>query len=180
MLNKPENPDLVFLYKNWSQQLYTLKLNMGSITMMPRPPGSNQLEEFSSFLASQSINKVISLLQNNEAQTLGLNFEESALQKEGIDFINFQIKDHSVPQFILPFNQLVSVLLEDLKCGKNLAIHCYAGIGRTGILAAALMINLGESVDSALIKLSKVRGLRVPETIQQISWLHQYEDQVSK
>jgi protein-tyrosine phosphatase len=153
VLNKPENPDLVFLYKNWSQQLYTLKLDMGSITMMPKPPGANQLSAFSSFLASQPIHKVVSLLQINEAISLGLEFEETQFDKQGIEFINFQIKDHNVPQFILPFNQLVKILAEDLNQGKNIAIHCYAGIGRTGILAAALLINLGESVDSALIKL---------------------------
>ena len=180
MLNKPENPDRVFLYKSWSQQLYPLQLKQGSITMMPRPPGSHQLKVFASFLASQSIDKVVSLLQIKEANSLGLEFEETELEKQGVEFINFQIKDHNVPQFILPFNQLVQILTEDIKQGKNIAIHCYAGIGRTGMLAAAVLINLGERVDSALIKLSKTRGLRVPETLQQISWLHHYEDQLSK
>ncbi len=179
MLNKPENPELVFLYKNWSQQLFTLKLSSGSITMMPRPPGKHELSSFCGFLANQSIDKVVSLLQISEAKSLGLEYQETELSNKNIQFVNFQIKDHSVPQFILPFNQLVKVINEDLKAGKNIAIHCYAGIGRTGMLAAALLINQGESVDTALIKLSKVRGLRVPETIQQISWLHHYEDQIS-
>jgi protein-tyrosine phosphatase len=126
------------------------------------------------------MDKVVSFLQINEAKSLGLEYEETELAKNQIEFINFQIKDHNVPQFILPFNQLVKVLSADLDQGKNLALHCYAGIGRTGMLAAAVLINQGESVDSALIKLSKVRGLRVPETLQQISWLHHYEDQISK
>ena len=63
--------------------------------------------------------------------------------------------------------------------GKNLAIHCYAGIGRTGLIAASILIKMGMQVDEALIKLSQTRGLRVPETIQQITWLHHHAEQLS-
>ena len=63
---------------------------------------------------------------------------------------------------------------------KNIAIHCYAGIGRTGLIAASILIKQGMDVDTALIKLSKTRGLRVPETIGQIAWLHRHASELSK
>lgn len=157
--------------------MHTYSVDKGSLTLMPAPPGNQQLRPFAKFLKSQNISTVVSLLQADEAQSLGLGFEESILAEESIEFINFPIKDHSVPGFILPFKSLINRLCADLKQKKKIAIHCYAGIGRTGILAASVLIRKGYAVDFALLELSQVRGTRVPETLEQISWLHRYEDE---
>jgi protein-tyrosine phosphatase len=69
-------------------------------------------------------------------------------------------------------------LSSELSQGKNIAIHCYAGIGRTGMVAAGILMKQGQSVDLALLELSRIRGLRVPETLEQITWLHRHEDQI--
>ena len=178
MDNSSQNSEKVFLYKQWDAKIFKYELEQGSITLMPRPPGGTHLEPYIAFLKDRNVDIVISLLQFNEVNALSLTNEGYACEEAGIEFINFQIKDHSVPQFITPFNLLVEKLLNEVNAGKNIAIHCYAGIGRTGLLAASILIKGGMMVDSALLELSKKRGVRVPETIQQISWLHHHIDEL--
>lgn len=178
MQSLPKQSDLLFLYKKWSRQLFTLQLPQGSITMMPCPPGGTDHVEFAKFLKLKQIDVVVSLLQNEESIDLGLNSQPSDLDNQDIEYINFPIQDHNVPQFVVPFKSLVIQLEKLIKHDKNIAVHCYAGIGRTGILSASLMIHLGYDVDTSLIKLSQARKLRVPETLEQITWLHRYEKEL--
>ncbi len=179
MINTSNDSEKVFLYKQWDKSLFCYVLEKGSITMMPKPVGGEQLSAYIEFLKYRDVDVLVSLLQFEEMNTHLLVNEGFECEAQGIEFINFQIKDHDVPQFIVPFNHLVEKLSSDLQQGKNIAIHCYAGIGRTGMLAASLLIKQGMQIDEALIDLSRTRGLRVPETIQQITWLHHHIDELS-
>jgi len=179
MAHLESSADIVFIYKQWDQQLFCYSGQNGDISLMQKPPGGEQLPTFITYLKQKKIDILVSLLQFDEINQHGLVNANFYCQESNIEFINFQINDHSVPQFFLPFNQLIKKLADELKAGKNIVIHCYAGIGRTGITAAAILIKLGMHVDEALIQLSQVRGLRVPETLEQISWLHHHAQQLS-
>lgn len=171
--------DMVFLHKQWDKGVFTYNMESGSITMMPKPLGGSQLNAYIQFLKSRNINVLVSLLQYQEMVTHALINEGSECEAASIEFINFHIKDHDTPQFFIPFNHLIDQLVNHIASGKNIAIHCYAGIGRTGLIAASILIKMGLQVDEALIKLSQVRGLRVPETMQQITWLHRHAEELS-
>lgn len=172
------NSDRIFIHKQWDKQVFKHELSKGSISLMPKPPGGEQLADYIEYLQNRDVHVLVSLLQFDEVNSYSLINEGSHCKDFDIEFVNFQIKDHDVPAFFLPFNQLIEKLANDIKLDKNIAIHCYAGIGRTGITAASILIKLGLQVDSALIKLSQTRGLRVPETLEQISWLHHHAEQL--
>jgi protein-tyrosine phosphatase len=178
MPNVTINSDKVFLFKQWKKHVFQLNLENGSIIMMPKPPGGLQLKAYVEFLKSLEVDCVVSLLQQPEIEQFSLTQEGVECREQNIAFINFPIQDHSIPQFFLPFNQLIEKLSLALNKNKIIAIHCYAGIGRTGITAASLLIKNGVQVDLALMDLSKTRGLRVPETLEQITWLHRYSEQL--
>ena len=178
MSNVTINSDKIFLFKQWKKHIFQLSLENGSIIMMPKPPGGNQLKAYVEFLKSIEVDCVVSLLQQPEIEQFSLTQEGVECREQNIAFINFPIQDHSIPQFFLPFNQLIEKLSQVLNKNKTIAIHCYAGIGRTGITAASLLIKNGVQVDLALIDLSKTRGLRVPETLEQITWLHHHNEQL--
>lgn len=180
MNNVSHNSDKIFLHKQWDNRVYRYKLDIGSIIMMPKPPRGIQLPSFIEYLKDRDVNSVVSLLQFDEVNALGLANEASECRNFEIEYLNFQIKDHGTPKFFVPYNQLIEKLASDVQQGKNIAIHCYAGIGRTGLTAASILIKLGMQVDMALIDLSGVRGLRVPETLEQITWLHHYSEQLKK
>lgn len=173
------NADMVFLHKQWDKNVFTFEMEHGSISLMPKPPGGSQLPAYIQFLKSRNIDVLVSLLQYEEIISHSLLNEGIECEELSIEFINFPIKDHSTPQFIIPFNHLIEQLVKRIESKKNIAIHCYAGIGRTGLIAASILIKMGIQVDEALIKLSQTRGLRVPETIQQITWLHHHSEQLS-
>jgi protein-tyrosine phosphatase len=62
-------------------------------------------------------------------------------------------------------------LVADLAAGRHVVIHCWAGIGRSSVLAASLMVLTGVTPDEAVRRISDVRGQAVPETPEQRAWI---------
>src|SRR5262249_25284547 len=50
-------------------------------------------------------------------------------------------------------------------------IHCRAGIGRSGLVGAAVLLHCGFTVREAFAAISKARGVQVPDTAEQSEWL---------
>jgi protein-tyrosine phosphatase len=61
-----------------------------------------------------------------------------------------------------------------LASGRNVVIHCRQGVGRTGLVAACLLVARGESPETAVEKLSAARGVSTPETAEQRRWIDHY------
>jgi hypothetical protein len=49
------------------------------------------------------------------------------------------------------------------------------GIGRSSIIAGCLLFKAGYKTNQIIQHISKVRGLRVPDTEEQIAWLKKQE-----
>ena len=68
-------------------------------------------------------------------------------------------------------------LLDDLQArlaaGQTLVVHCGAGIGRAGTVAAALLIGLGESLDDALATVAASRPMAGPQDPSQLALLRE-------
>lgn len=58
-------------------------------------------------------------------------------RNSGIEVLHFPIQDYDVPDAIA-LNQVLNKMVNLVGSGKNLAIHCHAGMGRTGLVAACL------------------------------------------
>ncbi len=156
----------------WRDRVHTLSHSGGALLLMPKPPGASQLPHFIAFLRSIETHTLVSMLQPVEQQRLGLADCAACCQNHGIEYRQHPIPDHGTPGDAAAFIRLAGELAEQLRAGRRVAIHCYAGIGRTGLMAASALMHLGESVDTAVIKLSRARTLRMPETLEQIQFLH--------
>ncbi len=55
--------------------------------------------------------------------------------------------------------------------GLNTVVHCRAGIGRTGIIAAGVLLHCGFEPQEAIEHISEQRGVAVPDTQEQIDWV---------
>ena len=55
--------------------------------------------------------------------------------------------------------------------GKRVAIHCRAGVGRSALLAAALLVAGGVEVEAAFRRVADARGCPVPDTPEQRAWV---------
>ena len=117
------------------------------------------------------INLVVSLLEINEARTLGLEAEREEVRALGMDFVSFPIQDMGLPASVEEFASLSKMLLKQVNTGANVLIHCHAGIGRSGLMAAGMLLHCDLNPKQAFAHVSKMRGVRVPETPEQEHWL---------
>lgn len=62
----------------------------------------------------------------------------SFYEREGMDVIHLPIPDHGVPPNRKAFQEAVRTVMEQSQKGRTTAIHCLAGIGRTGMFIACL------------------------------------------
>jgi len=146
------------------------QLPKGKIGMIPRPRGGEWLETDLIKLQSESINTIVSLLEQSEIRELGLQSEEIICRNQGIEYINYPIKDRSVPESKITFNKLIQYLHQLLLEDKTVLIHCRMGIGRTSLVCACLL-GLHYSFDKNIFHLlSSIRKLNVPDTEDQKQW----------
>jgi hypothetical protein len=67
----------------------------------------------------------------------------------------------------LPVGRITGFLEE----GKNVAVHCRQGVGRSGLIAAGALMSSGIATEEAIDLVGIARGLTVPETPDQLEWL---------
>jgi protein-tyrosine phosphatase len=106
--------------------------------------------------------------------------QEAGLSRtHGLRFLSLPIEDRGVPNSLSEAAGVVATVNDMLARGMNVAIHCRQGIGRSGMIAAAVLTASGLSPELALNRVSEARGLTVPETEQQRAWLLEFEHQVA-
>ncbi len=143
----------------------------GRLAIVPRPRGNDWLEDEITAWQQAGLGIIVSLLESDEADALGLSQEASLCEAARIEFISFPIVDRSVPIVRQAALELAAKLVRQLRQGKNIGIHCRQSVGRASLLAASVMMALGVSPENSLRKISEARGCPVPETAQQYEWL---------
>lgn len=121
-------------------------------------------------LRQLGIDHVVSLLEKDEQFDVGLADEEVLCVRNGMRYTSFPITDREVPQKADGL-ALAEALCHDIHNGEHVVIHCRAGIGRTGIIASAVLIQTGYSPREAIHMVSFARGALIPDTEEQDSWI---------
>lgn len=155
------NPDLFWIPGPWR----------GRLAVATRPRGGDWLEDEAAGWRRAGLDVVISLLENEEAAQLELAHEENIAKSNGVDFISFPIPDRGVPASMPAVLSLLKVIVEALEEGKGVAVHCRQGIGRSGLIAAGVLMSSGIGAEKAIESVSSARGLTVPETPAQLQWI---------
>jgi hypothetical protein len=143
----------------------------GRLAISARPRGGDWLEDEAKGWQSAGVEAVVSLLTPEEDAHFELSKEAQACAVHHIKFFGFPIPDRGVPTSLSDFEILISDVRELLKNGRNVAVHCRQGIGRSGMLAASLLAESGLAQQTAIENVSSARGLPVPETPQQTHWV---------
>lgn len=144
---------------------------------MPRPRGNLFLEAEIARFAAENIHVVVSCLTDPEVLTQGLIAEPDLCREQGITFISHPIVDHFIPDSMPDTTRVIQELHGFLLEGKNVAIHCYAGIGRSALLAGCVLILDGMSVNDAFAVISKARDWPVPEMKKQYDWAVKFAEE---
>jgi protein-tyrosine phosphatase len=143
----------------------------GRLAIAARPRGDEWLADDIARWQADGLNLVVSLLEPAEIAELGLRREAELCQAAGIELTSFPIPDRCLPPSRPAAWQLVSAVAKDLAAGSAVAIHCRAGIGRSAVIAACVLICMGIDADQALAMIGAARGLSVPDTEEQREWV---------
>ncbi len=137
---------------------------------MPRPLGGERLREELAALKALGVSDLVSMLPLLEETELELMAEAEYCVAVGLRFHNHPIPDRSLP--LQPdFDRFIDSLVPILSANGFIVIHCRAGIGRSSVVAAALLCRLGLTPAEALRLISRARGFEVPDTEEQRAFI---------
>lgn len=154
-------PDLFWIPGPWR----------GRLAITGRPRGGEWLGDEARALRQAGVDVLVSLLERNESEQLGLADEAGTAEANGLRFIPFPIPDRDVPASTMDSLALISNLGRALEAGSNVAVHCRQSVGRAGLIAAAVLAASGLDPERAIVIVSQTRGETVPETPEQRAWL---------
>ena len=148
-------------------------IGSGFIAIMAYPGKEQDAVSAIASLAHDGIRQVVSLLEPAEAAALGLEGEAQLVAAESMTFVSFPIPDMGLPASVCAFAGLARDLYRQVDAGVNTLLHCRGGVGRSGLLAAAVLLHNGMDPLQACERVTRMRGLRVPETTEQGTWLRE-------
>ncbi|MBK6896123.1 MAG: dual specificity protein phosphatase family protein [Alphaproteobacteria bacterium] len=153
-------------------QIYKIKtIGLGSLCVMAKPVAGEWLEGDFRFYRDSGISLIVSLLEEFEAYELGLQGEKEIAERHGIAFLSFPIEDRGLPESLARFKAFILSLYEQVQGGAHAAVHCRAGIGRSGLAAASVLVLEGFTPEQAFARVSEARRCPVPDTEEQWRWL---------
>ena len=108
---------------------------------------------------------LVSLIEEHEFEELKIQTMRERAKDYGIEILWFPIRDMSVPAEVEHYATLIEMILSALRTGKTIVAHCMGGLGRTGLVAASILVALGSTADEAIsaVKAARSGSLGVSE-----------------
>jgi protein-tyrosine phosphatase len=142
----------------------------GRLAIMPRPRAGDWLEDEVASWRGSGLDVIVSLLEDGEVAELGLQQEQELCEQAGLTFLRLPIPDRALPGSRQEVARLVEALVDRLRQGCGVGIHCRIGVGRSALIAACVLSARGMPLDAAWAAIAKARGLSVPDTAEQRAW----------
>lgn len=113
-------------------------------------------------------NAVVTLLEDFELEMLGIAALPAFLLSRGIEWHHLPIRDVDIPDRLFEEKWLESGqrLRTILSYEGNVLLHCRGGIGRTGTIAAKLLVEFGYKPSDAVALVRKTRPGTIETTAQ--------------
>ena len=138
----------------------------GLLAGTPQPGVVAPIDHDLTLLVSAGITHLITLTETD--------MDQAALQRHHLKNTHLAIFDRKAPS-TSQMHMLLVRMQRLMDAGEVLAVHCKAGLGRTGLVLAAWMIRDGGlSADAAVERLRKVHSGYV-QSDEQMDSLHAYE-----
>lgn len=147
----------------------------GRLYLHSMPGRFEPLQESLDEIQRRGIAQVICLASMNEIKGKSPDYAR-LLSNGGTPWrqVMFPIVDFGVPADRQRYLSFVVQIAQSLRAGDYVLVHCAAGIGRTGLLAASVLVALGVSVDAAQQTVHAAGSYpERPEQIDLIQWVAQ-------
>lgn len=122
---------------------------------------------------------LVTLLEAHEFSQLQIESLFEQTEALGMRSHWFPIPDFNVPASLSALTTLVNEIVALAEAGQTVVIHCKAGLGRSGLVAASCLVALGYSKDEALGHVRQARPGTV-ETLAQENFVETFAQTYSK
>ena len=122
-------------------------------------PWSRDLDVDLAALRDWGAGLVVSLMERHEFDLLRVPDLPEEIIAHGMDWGHLPIVDQGVPgaAFRMAWPRVLADVLRRLRSGSSVILHCRGGLGRTGLVAALLLIESGMKPVAAIQQVRRVR-----------------------
>ena len=115
---------------------------------------------------------LVTLLTDDEIQALGIGELADAVAVHGIEHLRLALKDGTAPTSAQEdaAMALLHAIVQRLQDGRSVVVHCRAGQGRSGTVAAMVAAALGDPPSAAIARVRAVVP-RAVETVAQEAYV---------
>lgn len=151
------------------------RLNLSPLAVLQQ---RQSMKEDLALIAAWKPHAVLSLMEEHELISVGAPVQllTQELTRHGIDWLHLPIVDMEAPdeRFETAWVDLWPRLDKELQQGGRVFIHCYAGLGRTGTVAALILMQYGMSDLDAIRAVRAARPGSV-QSLEQEDYLSVFE-----
>jgi len=129
-------------------------------------------------LARWPATAVVTLMESRELEMLGLDGLPAEFRQRFPLWLHLPIRDGDIPgsRWMERWQLARLVIAAVLAEGDNVAMHCLAGVGRTGTVAAMCLVDAGFGDGrKAIDHIRSVHNVHAAETPEQEAFVEQYE-----
>lgn len=134
------------------------------------------------------IRTFINLTQPHELPSYSSILKEQAhIYDYDLAYRRFPIRDHGVPSGLV-MTQILDTIDESIQDGKPVYVHCWGGVGRTGVIVGCYLVRHGYSANQAVLRVDELYKTRPhnyflpssPETQEQFEFIHNWYEEPSR
>jgi len=125
---------------------------------------------------------LVSLMKDEEYKEVHIESLFDKVKEYNMEHLVYPIGDCHVPQNFEEFNvEVVDKIIDRLRNGKNVVVHCMGGLGRTGLVCACCLLKLSPSIPpDEVIKSIRSSRKGTIQTYQQVTFVREFIAKVTQ